>query len=117
MDCVSEFNGMRGAERDDDSDCGDAIVNGHDDGVVESSSAAASKVNERLKKRAKRTAKVRKDSSSSTGSGSNGGVAVSGPGAAGQVNGARTLKNLRRPRNGYGRGLPKKGIICMLCTD
>lgn len=72
-------------------------------------SAASTSVDERVTRRAKRPSKyltkhLNKEGSSSP-NGQNGGA----EGSAGLVNGVRTSKNLRRPRNGYGRGLPKKG--------
>lgn len=73
-------------------------------------SAASTSVDERVTRRAKRPSKyltkhLNKEGSSSP-NGQNGGA----EGSAALVNGVRTSKNLRRPRNGYGRGLPKKGI-------
>ena len=70
----------------------------------------ASSVDDRLTRRAKRPSKylikhLKEGSSSPNGQNSEGGPASAG----GLVNGIRTAKNLRRPRNGYGRGLPKKG--------
>lgn len=78
------------------------------DSVIMASSAS---VDERLTRRAKRPSKylmkhLNKEGSSSP-NGQNGSGAEGS--ATGLVNGIRTAKNLRRPRNGYGRGLPKKG--------
>ena len=50
-----------------------------------------------------------KEGSSSPNGGQNGGA----EGTSLLVNGIRTAKNLRRPRNGYGRGLPKKGKLVL----
>lgn len=71
---------------------------------------SASAVDERITRRAKRPSKylvkhLSKEGSSSPNAGQNGGA----EGTSLIVNGIRTAKNLRRPRNGYGRGLPKKG--------
>lgn len=74
---------------------------------------AASSVDDRLLRRAKRPSKYlikqQKEGSSSP-NGPNG----LAEGSVGLLNGTRTAKNLRRPRNGYGRGLPKKGINLIL---
>lgn len=72
--------------------------------------ASSSTVDERITRRAKRPSKylvkhLSKEGSSSPNGGQNGGA----EGTSLIVNGIRTAKNLRRPRNGYGRGLPKKG--------
>jgi hypothetical protein len=72
--------------------------------------ASSSTVDERITRRAKRPSKylvkhLSKEGSSSPNGGQNGGA----EGTSLLVNGIRTAKNLRRPRNGYGRGLPKKG--------
>lgn len=58
----------------------------------------------RIKKKAKRLTKhFSKDS------------VPNGHGGASVVLPPRNWKNTRRPRNGYGRGLPKKGKIFLLC--
>ena len=72
--------------------------------------AGSASVDERITRRAKRPSKylvkhLSKEGSSSPNGGLNGGA----EGTSLLINGIRTAKNLRRPRNGYGRGLPKKG--------
>lgn len=72
--------------------------------------AASSVTDDRLLRRAKRPSKYLMNKQTKEGSSSpnsSNGLADGGP----VVNGTRTAKNLRRPRNGYGRGLPKKGIF------
>lgn len=74
--------------------------------------AASAAAGERVTKRAKRPSKYLmkhiKEGSSSPNGQNNGGA----EGSAVVLNGtARTAKNMRRPRNGYGRGLPKKGNL------
>ena len=76
--------------------------------------ASSSTVDERITRRAKRPSKylvkhLSKEGSSSPNGGQNGGA----EGTSLLVNGIRTAKNLRRPRNGYGRGLPKKGKLVL----
>ena len=89
---------------DDDTNCDNTLA------------GSVSAVDERVTRRAKRPSKylvkhLSKEGSSSP-SGAQNGVTE---GTSLILNGIRTSKNLRRPRNGYGRGLPKKGkLSCFL---
>ncbi|EFX76396.1 hypothetical protein DAPPUDRAFT_306119 [Daphnia pulex] len=88
----------------------EAAVEKVEEGDGTPAAGSASAVDERITRRAKRPSKylvkhLSKEGSSSPNAGQNGGA----EGTSLIVNGIRTAKNLRRPRNGYGRGLPKKG--------
>lgn len=63
-----------------------------------SSTDGATGSSERIKRRAKRISRQ----------GSKESVTLSGTGL---TQAPRTWKNSRRPRNGHGRGLPKKGVV------
>lgn len=81
------------------------LVNGHVNGIVENGEtngipiiSEQNNVDGRIKKKARRLIKqLSKDGGVSNGLGTADVVAP------------RNWKNTRRPRNGYGRGLPKKG--------
>lgn len=79
---------------------------GHQDGEK-------SALDERLKKRAKRPSRYLTNKLLSGGAQLPGGQQVNGGaspiGAVNGIGSVRTVKNMRRPRNGFGRGLPKKG--------
>lgn len=86
----------------------DALVSdkGSDDetNVAETGAANAGNANtvvtDRVKKRAKR---LNRQGSKE------GAVGIGAPGGPGILQTTRRWKNSRRPRNGHGRGLPKKG--------
>lgn len=104
------YSGVADAPVDNDFESIDNEENGETNGNKSDSAVPASLVDERVTKRAKRPSKYLtkhlKEGSSSP-NGQNGGAEGSVGGII--LNGVRTAKNLRRPRNGYGRGLPKKG--------
>ena len=77
-------------------------------------SGSSQTVEDRLKKRAKRPSKYLMKHLKESGNGSPT-AGQTGPESlmTSALNGVRTAKNSRRPRNGYGRGLPKKGIIAI----
>lgn len=114
------YSGVVDAAIDHDEEIVDKEEGGESNGNKLDASAASTSVDERVTRRAKRPSKylvkhLNKEGSSSP-NGQNGGA----EGSAGLLNGVRTAKNLRRPRNGYGRGLPKKGIppnICIFLND
>lgn len=83
-------------------------TNGNTTQVDSSIMPASASVDDRLTRRAKRPSKYLIKHLNKEGSSSPNGQSSGGEGSA-LVNGVRTVKNLRRPRNGYGRGLPKKG--------
>lgn len=85
-----------------------AETNGNSTQVASSVMPASASVDERLTRRAKRPSKYLTKHLNKEGSSSPNGQNSGGEGSS-LVNGVRTVKNLRRPRNGYGRGLPKKG--------
>lgn len=93
---------------EDQVDNQEAKVDGN--GLDMSGSSEAMTVEDRLKKRAKRPSKYLVKHLKESGNGSPT-SAQNGPESlmASALNGIRTAKNSRRPRNGYGRGLPKKG--------
>lgn len=75
-------------------------------GVPGASAKVDVPVEERLKKRAHRPSKHLMKHLKESNQSPNHGNGVEGASGA---NGLRAAKNMRRPRNGYGRGLPKKG--------
>ena len=117
MDLYAEVVDPVPIEQDDGPD-GDAGKE-HEDSTADGAMAAAAStssahkaVDDRLKRRAKRPSKyLMKHLTGNNGSPT--GAGQSSPGREGNgaslANGVRTAKNMRRPRNGYGRGLAKKG--------
>lgn len=91
----------------------DEPVKGTDDekqeasGVQDAPAKTQASVDDRLKRQAQRPSKYLikhlKEGSHSPNH-------ASGADGSSGANGARAVKNMRRPRNGYGRGLPKKGL-------
>lgn len=112
MDLYSEVVDPVPIEQDDE--VADSVIKEAADGTLASSSAQV--VEDRLKRRAKRPSKYLMKhltgNSSPTAAGQSSPGRGDGAGSSsGLVNGVRTAKNMRRPRNGHGRGLPKKGIF------
>lgn len=94
-----------------DQDVDKEVVEGETNGNKLEPSAAGSSVDERVTRRAKRPSKYLIKQFNKEGSSSPNSQNGEGSAGVGLLNGIRTAKNLRRPRNGYGRGLPKKGIF------
>jgi len=85
-----------------------------ENGLGMSGSSETMTIEDRLKKRAKRPSKYLMKHLKESGNGSPTSV-QNGPELlmTSALNGVRTAKNSRRPRNGYGRGLPKKGTVSL----
>ena len=100
------YSGMAEPIEEDEAVKGNEEAKEEATGVQDSSAKFNAAVEDRLKKRAQRPSKhlmkhVKEGSHSPNhGNGSDG---------SSGANGLRAAKNMRRPRNGYGRGLPKKG--------